>query len=231
MPGERLLRILGHLSAADHPGGDAERVCRVGVDVVGVSGAGIMLMSDAMPRGSVCTTDAVSSLLEELQYTLGEGPCVDAFGHDRPVLEPDLANPEMPRWPAFSPSALQSGASAVFGFPLSVGSARLGALNFYRDGSGALSDEQYADAVVIAGVAAEAVLAMQAAAPAGDLGVAFGAGANLHLVVHQASGMVAAQLGVSVTEALMRLRAHAFANEHTLTEVAEAVVGRRLRFT
>jgi hypothetical protein len=56
------------------------------------------------------------------------------------------------------------------------------------------------------------------------------AGADFHYVVHQASGMVAAQLEVSVAQALIRLRAYAFGNDRPLTEVAKDVVARRLRF-
>ena len=58
-----------------------------------MTGAGIMLMSGDVPHGSLCTTDEVSALIERLQYDLGEGPCVDAYQLDRPVLEPDLAEP------------------------------------------------------------------------------------------------------------------------------------------
>jgi hypothetical protein len=195
-----------------------------------MSGAGIMLMSGDVPGGSVCTTNDVSALIEELQYTLGEGPCVDAYNSDRPVLEPDLADPSTPRWFAFTPPAVEAGARAVFGFPLQVGAIRLGALNLYRDRPGPLSSDQYADALVVAGVAAQAVLVMQAQAPPGVLASELEVGANFRFVVHQASGMVAVQLGVSVGEALVRLRAYAFGNDRLLAEVAEEVVGRRLRF-
>lgn len=193
-----------------------------------MTGAGIMLMSGDVPRGSVCSSNEVSGLIEELQYTLGEGPCVEAYDEDRPVLEPDLAHPAEARWPAFSPPALEAGARAVFGFPLQVGAVRLGALNVYRDRAGPLTDDQHADALVMAGVAARSVLAMQAKATPGTLGPGF-EDADLRLVVHQASGMVSAQLEVSVTEALVRLRAYAFAQDRLLTEVAEDVVARRLR--
>ena len=88
-----------------------------------------MLMSGEIPRGSVCTTDSVSALIEQLQYDLGEGPCVDACQLDRPVSEPDLADPAVPRWLAFTGPAVAAGARAVFGFPLQVGAVRLGALN------------------------------------------------------------------------------------------------------
>src|SRR5579863_5310580 len=174
-----------------------------------MSGAGIMLMSGDVPQGSVCTTNPVSDLIEQLQYGLGEGPCVDAYHQDRPVLEPDLAHPAKPRWLAFSGPALEAGARAVFGFPLQVGAARLGALNLYRDRRGPLSADQHADALVMADVAAQAVLMLQANAPPGKLAAELEKGADFQYVVHQASGMVAAQLGVTVGQALIRLRAYA----------------------
>ncbi len=194
-----------------------------------MSGAGIMLMTGDTQQGSVCSSNAVSNLIEELQFTLGEGPCVDAHLEDQPVLEPDLADPATPRWLGFTPPAVEAGARAIFGFPLQVGSVRLGALNLYRDRSGPMTDDQYADALVLAGVAARSVLAMQAHAAPGTLSTELEAGANFRFVVHQASGMVAVQLGVSVGEALARLRAHAFGNNLLLTDVAEAVVARKLR--
>jgi hypothetical protein len=228
--GDRLLRIFTRLSSGGDPAPGAARLCQVCADVTVMSGAGIMLMSGEMPEGSVCTTDEVSALIEDLQFTLGEGPCVDAYHQDRPVLEPDLADPGTPRWIAFTPPAVEAGARAVFGFPVRVGAVRLGALNLYRERPGPLSEEQYADALVLADVAARAVLGMQAQALPGALAPELEVGANFRFVVHQASGMVAAQLGISVGEALVRLRAYAFASDRLTTEVAEEVVERRLRF-
>lgn len=195
-----------------------------------MSGAGIMLMSGDLPQGSVCTTNDVSDIIEQLQYALGEGPCVDAYREDRPVLEPDLAVPRTHRWPAFSGPALDAGVRAIFGFPLQVGAVRLGALNLYCDEPGPLTDEQHADALVMADVAAQAVLVLQADAPPGVLAAELEAGADFQYVVHQATGMVAAQLEVGVAQALIRLRAHAFGNDRPLREVAQDVVARKLRF-
>jgi hypothetical protein len=228
MADDRRLRILSELNRGS--AGKAGTLCDVGARVLHMSGAGIMLMSGDVPRGSVCTTNDVSTVIEELQYALGEGPCVDAYHEERPVLEPDLAHPSEPRWPAFTAPALEAGARAVFGFPLQVGAVRLGALNFYRDRPGPLSEDQHADALVMADVAAQAVLAMQAGAPPGELAAELEASADFRYVVHQASGMVAAQLDVSVGVALIRLRAYAFANDRPLSDVAEAVVARTLRF-
>jgi GAF domain-containing protein len=189
-----------------------------------------MLMSGDVLRGSLCTSDAVSALIEQLQYELGEGPCVDAFRHDRPVLEPDLVHPSRVRWLAFSGPAIDAGVRAVFGFPLRVGSVRLGALNLHRIQSGALTEDEHADALVMADVVAHAVLLLQANAPPGALAAELEAAADFRYVVHQASGMVAAQLGVSVRDALIRLRAYAFGNNRALGDVATDVVSRRLRF-
>jgi hypothetical protein len=228
--GERLMRILSLLSAGGTTEPGTARLCEVCAEVSATSGAGLMLMSDDAPVGSVCTTNEVSDLIEELQYELGEGPCVDAHNDGRPVLEPDLADPATPRWLAFSPPALAAGTRAVFGFPLRVGAARLGAMNLYRDRPGELSDDEHADALVMADVAAQAVLAMQANAPVDTVATELEAGANFHFVEHQASGMVGTQLGISVREALVRLRAYAFSHELGLGEVADAVVARQLRF-
>jgi GAF domain len=227
--GKRRLRILSHLLAHGPDPGTA-RLCDVCAEITETTGAGIMLMSGDTLRGSVCTTDDVSALIEELQYSLGEGPCVDACRLDRPVLEPDLDHPATVRWPAFSGPALDAGVRAVFGFPLQVGAVRLGALNLYAVRPGSLTDDQHADALVMAAVAAQAVLLHQANAPPGALAAELEAGADFNYIVHQASGMVAAQLDSSVGQALFRLRAHAFGNDRPLPEVARDVVARRLRF-
>jgi GAF domain-containing protein len=224
----RILARLSSTDSAEKPG--TGRLCAVAAEVTGLSGAGIMLMVGNEPHTSICTTGAVSALIEELQYTLGEGPCVDAYRLGRPVLEPDLEAPSVVRWPAFTHSAVAGGARAVFGFPMSVGSVRLGALNLYRDRTGPLTAEQHADAALVADVAARAVITIQTGAQPGTLGAGLEAGSDLRLVVHQASGMVAEQLGISVSEALLRLRALAFSEERSLTDVANDVVAGRFRF-
>ena len=230
MTGERRVRILERLAADIAPELETQRLCDVCAEVTGMSGGGIMLMSGDVPRGSVCSTDAVSALIEDLQFDLGEGPCVDAYNQDRPVLEPDLASPVRPRWLAFTGPALAAGVRAVFGFPLQVGAVRLGALNLYCDRPGSLTDDQHADALALADIVAQAVLVLQANAPPGNLAAELEAGANFQYVVHQATGMVSAQLEVTVAQALIRLRAYAFGNDRPLTEVAKDVVARRLRF-
>ncbi|HVB92611.1 MAG TPA: GAF and ANTAR domain-containing protein [Acidimicrobiales bacterium] len=230
MSADRLNRITARLESEGGEVGKPARLCRVAKEIIRVDGAGVMLMSGAVPQGSLCSSNNVSNLLEELQYTLGEGPCVDAYQQDRVVLEPDLANPVTPRWFAFTPRALEAGVGSVFGFPLRSGTARLGALNLYMDRPGSLSDDQHADATLMADVITDQVLNGQADAvqgmAAGDLELS----SNFQFVVHNAAGMVSVQLGVSVTDALIRLRARAFSDNRLVREVAEDVVARRLSF-
>ena len=228
MAGDRLHRILAALSDGGEKWSSA-RLCGAFRGIVDVSGAGVMLMSDDMPRGSLCTTDEVSQLIEELQYTLGEGPCVDAYHRDEVVAEPDLAAPATPRWPAFTGPALRAGVRAIFGFPLRAGAVRLGTLDLYRDAPGPLTGDQHADALVMADVLARWVLEAQAGAPPETVARELEAGADFHFSVHNAAGIVSVQEGISVAEALIRLRAFAFGSDRLLADVARDVIARRLR--
>ena len=194
-----------------------------GAWIVLFSGLGLPLLHSA--------TDEVWDVLVDLEFTVGEGPCHDASVLDRPVLEPDLANPTPPgRWPAFAPAGARTRARAVFGFPVHIGAARLGAIGLYRDRPGTLGDDQHADALVVADMCARAVLTTQAGAPPGVVAADLAADASFQPVVHQASGMVSVQLGIGVADALVRLRAYAYRADRTITYVAEAVVTRRLSF-
>jgi hypothetical protein len=228
MAGDRLLRVLAALADGNEPWSSV-RLCAASTEIVGVDGAGVMLMSGDIRRGSLCSTDQVSHLIEDLQYTLGEGPCVDAYQQDNVVIEPDLADPVSSRWPFFTPSALQAGVRAVFGFPMRVGAVRLGALNFYRAVRGPLTGEQHADAMVVADVTARWVLEVQAGAPPGAVAVELETSADFHFAVHNAAGIVSVQEGISVTDALIRLHAHAFGGDRLLADVARDVIARKLR--
>ena len=228
MAEDGLRRRLAELSAWEGAW-SAAWLCAVCPQITGVSGAGIMLMSGDVPRGSVGTSDEVSGLIEELQYTLGEGPCVDAYQQDRVVAEPDLADPVTRRWVAFTPPVLRAGVRALFGFPLRIGTVRLGALNLYRDRPGPLSGQQHADALALASMAARWVLEAQAAASSGAVPSQLETDADFRFVVHNAAGMISVQQAISVTDALIRLRAYAFSHDRLLSEVAQDVVDRKLR--
>ena len=226
--GERRLAVLARLAGPDGLVSTA-RLCEVCAEVVEVDGAGIMLMTGDVARGSVATTGPVAERIEDLQYTAGDGPCVDAHHQGRPVLEADLADPAVARWPGFSADALAAGVRAVFGFPLLAGGDGLGALNLYRLRPGPLTDDQHANALVMADVVVDTLLALQAQAPPGALSAELEHSANFRHVVAQAAGMLSVQLDVSVTQALIRLRAHAYTQSRLVDDVAADVVARTLR--
>src|SRR5580704_2708829 len=196
---ERLARILARMGSAGASASRPGPLCRIAADITEVSGAGVMVLAGGTPQASLCTSGGIAALIEELQITFGEGPCIDAHRTGVAVAEPDLTAPVVPRWPAFSPKAVDAGARAIFGFPVRIGVARIGALNLYRDEPGRLSDDQHADALVMADVLARVLLAIEADAPPGFVPAQLNT--ELQSVVHQAAGMVSVQLDVSVGEA------------------------------
>jgi len=203
-------------------------MCSAAADLLGAGGVGIVVMAKGMP-GATFTSNRLAAVLEDLQSTLGTGPGVDACTGGVPILESDLEM-SVERWVGFCAPAVAAGARAVFAFPLRLGAARVGALTVYQLGPGPLEDDVYRDAMVLADVVTRALLAAQAGLPAGSLAVGLGDEGTFDACVHQASGMVSAQLEVGVGEALARLRARAFADGTGLAAVATEVVARRLRF-
>ena len=224
----RLIDILGRVAATSRQE-LASRLCHLCSEELHVAGAGVMVMDgDALPA-TLCATDGVATRVEDLHFTLGEGPGIDAHRGGTAVVEPDMARPRRARWPAFAPAALDAGAAALFAFPLRVGGVRLGALTLHQACPGRLSDRNYADALAVADLLLRIVLARQADAPPGILAGGLLDLSDSRAEVHQASGMVSVQLGVSVAEALVRLRGHAYAEGRTLAAVAADVVARHLR--
>jgi hypothetical protein len=114
-----------------------------------------------------------------------------------------------------------------------IGAIRAGVLGLYRDSPGPLSDFQFGDALTFADTAT--MLLLDAQAQVGDAGPENGpggqpAGLALHRAeIDQATGMLTEQLDVSITEAFVRLRAYAYANDLQLADVARDIVARRLR--
>jgi hypothetical protein len=210
-------------------------LCEAAVHTLPITGASLTLTSAIGHRSLLATTDDVSARLDELHFTLGEGPAVDAVNRGHPVLVSDLADSgTASRWPAFSGVAIEAGAGAVFALPLQIGVICLGVLVAYRAEPGSLSAQDLAQALRLADGAADALLDL--AVPASGLAQPDGDGArhNNHRTysfgaeVHQASGMVMVQLGVSIEVALARLRAYAFAQGRPVSEIAGEVVARTL---
>lgn len=200
-------------------------LCRVDLRA---AGAGLAVADQDGPVGVAAATPGLGQLGEDLQFTLGEGPCRLAAQTGRTVRALDLATDG--RWVQYGREAVAAGICGAISVPLLVGAVRVGVLDLYRDAPGPLTGAEEATLQAHA-EAATAVLLLQQAdrGTGGDLADLTGL-ADIRPVVHQASGMVAVQAGVDLATALLRLRAHAFSTGVPLREVAAAVVARRLRF-
>ena len=210
--------------------GDADpcRLCQVCLDVLGVAGAGITLM-DGDQVGPLCVFGHGAAALEELQFTLGEGPCHDAYRSGAPVRVARLDEGAPIRWLPFAELAVRTGVGAVFAYPLVCDGAKLGVLTLYERAAGDLSDAQHELCLGLADVLAATVAAMAASGPNGELVGAVNVAFAFRAEVHQASGMAGAQLDISAADALLRMRAHAFAVGRPVADIAADIVGRRLR--
>ena len=213
----------------------AEQICRACVDGLDVHGAAISLLTGSPSRETLWASDPTAELLEDLQFTLNEGACMQAASTGSPVLVPNLHDSaDAQRWPVFAAAvAEQTDALALFALPLQWGTVNLGVLDLYRRTAGGLSRDQWRDAISAADVAALMMLGVRT-----EPGDADGDGdgwldpaVSARAEVHQATGMVLVQLDVSAEVALARMRAHAFVEQRLLIDVARDVVSRRLRFT
>ncbi|HZN77636.1 MAG TPA: GAF and ANTAR domain-containing protein [Micromonosporaceae bacterium] len=231
MTAERRMRLWRMVVAhAEHGPAAAEHVGAVAVSAAGVDAAAVAVVLDASPRETIYASDRFAAELEELTLTVGEGPGVDALA-DGPALVADLTAEEcLVRWPVFAPAAAKTGVRAMFALPLRIGAIRLGVLDLYRAEPGGLDAGQVADALVLADTIGVLLLdeaERNRSRPDGSWPEHTGA---QHPVVHQATGMVIVQLGVTAAVALIRLRGYAYANDRRLRDVAADVVARRLRF-
>ena len=209
--------------------GRLERLCSALTRALPASGVGLSLLTDDNGGGgTIAASDARSRVLAELQFTLGEGPCIDAYAARRPVLEPDLGTHGSRRWPGYAPAAHLHGVRAVFAFPLQIGAARAGALDIYRHEPGSLTPDALTKAFTFADVAMGLLLDGQSRIGDSRLSPDLDGALANRLEVYQAQGMVMVDLGVGIDEAMARLRAHAYAAERTLIAVAQDIVAGKL---
>jgi len=209
-----------------------DALCRACVGLLPTGlGLSVSVLGDGSDTGIVlCASDGVAAQLAELQYTLGEGPCREAARLRAPVFATDLGRaPDTRRWPLFSVQAVRAGARAVFSTPLTGAGSALGTLDLYRESPGSLPSDHVRTMLLVADAVTLAVIALDHASPVSQGVVTWLSGVEADREeVHQATGMIMMQLGVSAEEALLRLRARAFAQGRTATEVAQAIIDRTM---
>jgi hypothetical protein len=234
MPPERLRADLGtSISGAGTALAAADQLCCACADLLDVDGASISLTYAGTTRGTFGSSGEMCRRLDELQFTFGEGPCLDSVRDGAPVLVADLNDPGERRWPAFSEGLLAAGVHAVFALPVAIARDHIGALDLFKRDSGPLTAADLAGGLLAAQLAALPLLDLMTADVDWDTAAHGGDGwdrlASLERVeVYQATGMIIGALGVGPAEALVRLRAYAFAHRMTVSELAWGLVERKI---
>ena len=199
-----------------------------------IDAAAISLVFEGATCGTLGSSGAPARAYDELQFTLGEGPCLDAVTSQAPVLVSDLADPADGRWPIYGPAMLDLKVHGIFAVPVLLAGEYVGALDLFRVQPGVLKGAEIGGAILAAALASIPLLELMDT----DLQAAVNdpnssAWAELSVLsraeVSQATGMLIAQLDVEPAEALVRLRAHAYATGRSATEVSRDILDRRLR--
>jgi hypothetical protein len=218
-----LARLAGSVATGARDQPLAVRLCVACVEILGADGGAITLASTRPERLTVSTSNGTSARIEDLQDVLGEGPGQAAFREGRTVVTHVDGGAGGP-FPMFTELAGDiAGPLTVWAIPMHPGGATIGVITLYRAG-GTLS-ESLDDAQFLADAVGAALLDDTTAG-----NVPFAAWSD-RARVHQATGMVVAQHAIAPDDALALLRAHAFAENATLDEIARAVVDRQLGFT
>lgn len=229
MTADRLVDIYALMErhGRDNPNGTA--LCSVAEKFLSVDSAAISLTSGDQYHMPLCASNKVARALMDLELTLGEGPTVDASRGDA-AEDTNLLRATPSDWETYRPEASALGARAVFGFPIRLGAIRVGALSLFRTTPGPLSAEQDSDAYLMASVIGRAILATQAGGPNESFVEELNGSSLLDFQVHQAVGMLAVQGSMSLKDALVLLRAHAFGMNCQLSELAKLVVTRATHY-
>ena len=205
----------------------AEQLCAACLATLPVRRVGISVISGDEGHEFLCASDSVAERMEWAQIALGEGPAVAAFMTGGPVSTPDASAPD-PRWPLLAREAEAAEAGSVYALPLQLGAIRVGVLSLYLDAGTQLSTSDFGDAIAIADLVTSLLLASGTTEEPDPLDH-WWVQPQSSREIHQATGMVVAQLGVEPAEALVRLRAHAYAVGRSATDVARDILDRRLR--
>jgi hypothetical protein len=206
---------------------DAELTVAV-LRAVPVSGAAVSTLGGLLGQETVASSDAIAARLDELQFDLGEGPCWDVIANGTPVFEPDIRTHPRHPWPAFIEAIRHEPIGAVFAFPLSVGTMHLGALDLYHAQPTNLSDEHARQVAAMSELISRYVL-RRALRFAGELEPT--ESRHARRTVHQATGFVIAQLGLTPEDAHLLIQGQALVQGRSMTDVARDIVDRRLTFT
>jgi PAS domain S-box-containing protein len=190
-------------------------------------GAGLMLIGEDGALQWVTATVVNAQAFEQAERDLQEGPCIEAFVHDRVVGTRDLSAEV--RWPRFGQVAASHGFRAVLAAPVSLDGRPVGTCNALMRTP---RDWHEADHGAIRGFATVLGRLIGLAAEAtskGRLAEQLQYALDHRLVVEQAKGILIERKGLAPSEAFALLRRTARSSSRTLVDVAaDVIAGRRL---
>ena len=221
-----LVRLARAIAGTPPTRGLGERLCLASRDLSGADAAALTVGTTVSERVTLFATDETSARLEDLQEVLGDGPGPAAISSGR--LEVcTLTDGHAAPWPRFAAAALELvGPGKVYSVPMRPERAVFGVLTFYRLGAPDQSLALDGSGLVRLAAAAGAAVVRDPDTSSEDVGGPWHARSR----VHQATGMVVVQLGLTPDDALAVLRAHAYAGDTSLADVADRVLDRTLRF-
>lgn len=216
--------------AEDRPLTSTGSMCAPFVADLEVSGASITVVSYGGRQSTVCVSDPVAARAETLQFELGDGPHWDALSSRAPVLATNLSDTAETRWPLLSDGLRGLGIQATFAFPMLMGAALVGVVDLYSTTPRSVDKEFVAKASLHSGRVAMRAVQRALHSAADSTSEESPMAPALRREVHQATGMIIAQLDISATAAFARLQGHAFVTEQPIDRVAHDVVTGRLTF-
>jgi hypothetical protein len=205
------------------PRTDIADLARPFVGFLPVSGASVSTFGRFLAAETISATDDRAGRIDELQFDLGEGPCWDALGTRQPVLEPDL--PASTAWPVFAEAVRDQQVGSIFAFPLVLGPIEIGAVDLYSVAPSTLDVAQQRQALALSSMVSRVLLRHVVSGTRPETGT------FSRRLIHQATGMVIAQLEATPEDAYLVIQARAFADGRSMRETAEDIVERRIRFS
>lgn len=187
--------------------------------VPGCEAASITLRRGNDRMGSVAPTAAFASEADHRQYTLDEGPCLDAARENPLVVSADVATDG--RWPRWGPAVRdEHGVAGMLSIQLFSARAVHGALNLYSREPDAFD----ADAVALASVlSVHAGIAMRTSLLEQDLAAAV----ESRRLIGQAQGILMERFGLDPEAAFAVLRRLSQSSNVRVIEIAQRLVRER----
>lgn len=187
-----------------------------------------LVLSMGLDITTITGGTSLTSVMDERQMVLGDGPTVSAIRESTPMILADTNGiVEQERWPVFCDEASKAGVRGVLSIPIFTGAIRLGALTAYWTEPHSPTPNEYSDGVLLADIALEAILNDLAGVSLDVALSELGQDVQHHILVQQAAGMVSEQLSIPILEAMVRIRSIAYSSQRQLIDVAQAIISRQ----